>query len=365
VSGTLFVRHGRLHYFAREVLKRLRLPGPHASKIGDTLVAADLAGVEGEGIRRLPFFASRIRSGLVNPTPDIRVVHEEQATAIVNGDNGMGHVVAVRSMEVAMSLAKTHGVAAVAAKQSNDFGMAGYYARMALSEQMIGVAISNAAPSMIPTYGTKPMLGSNPIAIAVPSAEDEAPFVLDMATTATSRPELEDALRRGEKIPEGLALDKEGRPTRDPKAALEAMHLLPLGSRADTGSHKGYGLALAADVLAGLLPGGDFGRHLAGAEGPNPDVAGIGHFFLVLRVKAFGPWVRFRNRFKDMTRQLVGTPAAGAPRVYYPGEAEFAIDQERRATGIPLDEDVQSELEGLARSLDVHDLWEHLVEGKK
>jgi LDH2 family malate/lactate/ureidoglycolate dehydrogenase len=361
---TLFVRHGRLHYFAREVLKRLRLPGPHASKVGDALVAADLAGVEGEGIRRLPSFASKVSAGLINPAPRIQTVEEDQAIAVVDGDNGMGHVIATRSMEVAIELAKKFGIAAVAARHSNDFGMAGYYARLALAEQMIGVAVSNSAPAMLPTYGTKTMLGSNPIAIAVPTAEEDAPFVLDMATTATSRSELEDAVRRREEIPLGLALDAAGEPTTDPKAALEAMMLLPLGSRPETGSYKGFGLALTIDVLSGILSGGSFGRDLGG-DGSQRGVADISHFFIAIRVKAFSPWVKFRNRLQDMTRQIVGTKAKGAPRVYYPGEAEYAIEQERRAMGIPLDDDVAAELEGLARRFDILDAWTHVVEGKK
>jgi LDH2 family malate/lactate/ureidoglycolate dehydrogenase len=158
------------------------------------------------------------------------------------------------------------------------------------------------------------------------------------------------------------------------------MKLLPLGGRAESGSHKGFGLALAFDILAGVLSGGSFGRHLAGAEGPHPDVADIGHFFIVIRLRAFSPWVKFRNRIKDMMRQLTTAPAEGAPRIYYPGEAEFAIEQERRATGIPLDPGVAWSppgpaptranqdawvLQGLARSLDMHDAWVHLVEGKK
>jgi LDH2 family malate/lactate/ureidoglycolate dehydrogenase len=362
---TLFVRHGRLHYFIREVLKRLRLPAPHASKVGDAMVAADLAGVEGEGASRLPFFALRISSGLINPSPDIRIAHQERSTATVDGGNGMGHVVAARSMELAIELGREHGVAAVAVRNSNDFGMAGYYARMALQEQMVGMVVSNAAPAMIPTYGTRPMLGSNPLAIAIPSPEDDAPFVLDMATTATSRAELEDAARRKVKIAIGLALDAAGEPTRTPRTALESMMLLPLGSRAETASYKGYGLGLAIDALSGVLSGGAFGRELAEEDGTRPAVAGIGHFFLVIRLRAFTPWVKFRNRFKDMLRQVTTSPAKGAPRVYYPGEAEFAIEQERRATGIPLDRGVASDLEGLARRLDMRDAWDHLIEGKK
>jgi LDH2 family malate/lactate/ureidoglycolate dehydrogenase len=362
---TIFVRHGRLHYFVREVLKRLRLPAPHASRVGDALVAADLAGVEGEGSSRLPFFASRIGAGLINPVAGMQVLLQDQATAILDGDNGMGHVVGARSMELAIELARKFGVAAVAARNSNDFGMAGYYARLALAEQMIGVAVSNAVPAMVPTYGTRAMLGSNPIAVAIPSAEDDAPFVLDMATTATSRAELEDAVRRKAKIPAGLALDSSGEPVKSPKTALEAMMLLPLGSKPETGSYKGYGLALAVDVLAGVLSGGSFGKELAGAEGKHPGVAGIGHFFLVIRLRAFSPWVKFRNRLKDMLRQLATAPSKGAPRIYYPGEAEYAIEQERRATGIPLDPGRAAELEGLARRLDMRDAWDHLVEGKK
>ncbi|HXV62566.1 MAG TPA: Ldh family oxidoreductase [Vicinamibacteria bacterium] len=365
MSDRLYVRHGRLHYFVREVLKRLRLPAKDASKVGDALVAADLAGVEGEGVRRLPFFASRISSGLINPIPRVQLVTEDQAAAVVDGDNGMGHLVAQHAMELALRLANKFGVSGVAARNSNDFGMAGYYARMALEQQMIGIVVSNSTPVMLPTYGTKPMLGSNPIAIAIPSPEDASPFVLDIATTAGSRSSIEEALRRDEPIPIGLAIDSAGEPITSPKAALESMRLLPLGSHPETGSHKGYGLALAFDILSGVLSGASFGRHLAAAEAKHPDVAGVGHFFLAIRVRAFAPWVRFRNQMKDMIRQLTRTPASGAPRVFYPGESEMALEQERRANGIPLDASSASELEGLARRLDLLESWEHLVEGRK
>lgn len=365
MTETLYVRHGRLHYFVREVLKRLRVPATHASRIGDALIAADLAGVDGEGVSRLPFFATRIRSALVNPNPSIRVAHEQEATATIDGDNGMGHVVAMRGMELALELAKRFGVSAVAVRNSNDFGMAGYYARLALEEQMLGIAMSNATPAMVPPYGKTPMLGANPLAIAIPTAEDQPPFVLDIATTATSRSELEDAVRRSEKIATGMALDASGRMTDDPRAALDAMRLLPLGGVPETGSHKGFGLALAIDILCGVVSGGAFGRQLSGAEGRHPDIAGIGHFFFAVRLRAFGPWIKFRNRIKDLLQQLTGAPAEGAPRIFYPGEAEFDIEQERRATGIPIPPPVAAELDGLARQLDIHDAWEHVVEGRK
>lgn len=365
MTDALFVRHGRLHYFVREVLKRLRVPATHASKIGDALVSAELAGVEGEGVSRLPYFANRIRSGLINQNPSIQVAHQEEATATIDGDNGMGHVVALRSMELAIEIGKRFGISAVAARNSNDLGMAGYYARLALESQMVGIVMSNAAPAMVPTYGSSAELGANPLAIAIPAAEDAAPFVLDMATTATSRHQLEDAARRGETIANGLALDGSGAPTHDPKVALEAMRLLPLGGAPATGSHKGFGLGLALDILCGVVPGAQFGRDLARAEGTRPEIAGIGHFFIAIRLRAFTPWVKFRNRIQDMMKSLTSAPAAGAPRIYYPGEAEFEIEQERRASGIPIEPDVASELEGLARQLDIHDAWEHLLEARK
>lgn len=365
MAETLYVRHGRLHYFVREALKRLRVPATHASRVGDALIAADLAGVEGEGVSRLPVFATRIRTGLINPNPGMKIAHQEEATATIDGDNGMGHVVGMRSMELATELAKQFGVSAVAARNSNDFGMAGYYARLALEEEMVGIVMSNGVPAMVPTYGQTPMLGANPLAIAIPATEDAAPFVLDFATTATSRPSLEDAARRAERIPDDVALDASGKTTHDPLAALEAMHLLPLGGTPASGSHKGFGLALAIDILSGVLSGGAFGRQLARPEGTQHSVAGIGHFFIVIRLRAFGPWVKFRNSITDMMRQLTGAPAKGAPRIYYPGEAEFEIEQERRASGIPITPDVASELEGLSRQLDIHDSWKHLIEGKK
>ena len=359
MSEILYVRHGRLHYFVRETLKRLRMPAMHASKVGDVLVAANLAGIEGEGVSRLPYFASKISSGLINSNANIRLTHQEDATACLDGDNGMGHLVASRSMEIAIALAKQHGVSAVSSRNSNDFGMAGYYARLALEDQMLGLVASNATPTMVPTYGKDPLLGENPLAIAIPTTEDLAPFVLDIAMTATSRHQLEDAIRHDDRIEKGLALNANGFSTDDPKVALENLRLLPLGSHPKTGSHKGYGLALAIQILCDVVASG------ATTQGAQRDVAGVGHFFIAIRLRAFGPWIKFRNKIKELIDHLKTSPSTGAPQIYYPGEAEFDIEQERRATGIPLDFKTQSELSGLAKQLDIKDSWEHLIEGRK
>jgi LDH2 family malate/lactate/ureidoglycolate dehydrogenase len=364
MAEALFVHPGRLHYFVREVLKRLRLPPTGASKVADVLIAADLAGVESQGVARLPFHADRLSSRLVNPTPSIKVV-ETASAATIDGDNGPGPVVATKAMELAIEKAERQGTAAVAVRNSNQPGMLGFYARMALEKQMIGVAMTNDFPSVVPPFGTRSMYGTNPIAVAIPAKEGTSPVVLDFATSATSRAKIEAAMQSGESIPKGWALDEAGEATTDPSAALEALRLLPLGSRPETGSYKGYGLGVAIEILCGVLSGGSFGLELSGAEGSRPDVAKMGHFFAALRIHAFGHFVRFRNRIDELLTKLKRSSSKDGPRIYYPGEIEYETEVERRATGIPLPAKVASQLEGMARGLDLKDAWEHLLAGRK
>lgn len=363
VRETVYIRPGRLHYFVREVLKRFRVPAKDASKVADMLVAADLAGVEGEGAARLPFHVERLSSGLVNPTPNIQTVHQAPAVATMDGDNGLGPVVAMAAMELALTKARREGVAAVAVRQSNDFGMAGFYARMALPRQMIGLAMSNTSPMVIPARGRRSTLGTNPIAVAIPTTEGTSPFVLDMSTSVASKGKIEELAKRHELLPEGWALDSSSQPTRDPEKALQALRFLPLGSRLENGSYKGFGLGLAVDILCGVLSNGSFGLELSGAEGHRPDVAKLGHFFAAIRIRAFGPYVRFRNRIDEMLRKLKSE--SGADRIYYPGEPEHEAEQARRANGIPLAPQLAGELQGIARGLELQDAWEHLLEGRK
>jgi LDH2 family malate/lactate/ureidoglycolate dehydrogenase len=362
---TLYARSGRLHYFVREIFKRLRVPATDASKVADMMVAADLAGVASEGVARLPFHAERLSSGLVNPAPKIRVVHQAPSAATMDGDNGLGPVVATAAMEHAIHKAKRQGAAVVAVRHSNDFGMAGHYARMALSEQMIGIALSNASPMVVPPGGSQAVLGTNPLAGAVAVAENRPPFVLDISTSVASKGRIEEAGDNRESIPHGWALDLAGEPTTDPAAALEALRLLPLGSRPETGSHKGYGLGLFIDILCGVLSGGSFGLELTGAEGYRPGVAKLGHFFMAIRIRAFGPYVKFRNRIDVMLRKLTSKKDSGAARIFYPGEPEFEVEQLRRAHGIPLPPDLAKKLHGLASGLELEEAWEHLLEGRK
>lgn len=366
MEATLYVRAGRLHYFVREVFKRVRVPPKDATKVADMMVAADLAGFEGEGVARLPFHAERLSSGLTNPAPNIKIIDQAPAAATIDGDNGLGPVVSQAAMELALAKAKRTGVAAVVVRRSNDFGMAGYYARLALPHQMIGIAMSNGSPMVVPPGESRAILGTNPVAIAIPGAENRSPFVLDMSTSVASRGRMESAKKRNKSIPEGWALDASGRSTTDPGAALEALRFLPLGSQPETGSYKGYGLGLAVDILCGVLSGGSFGHELSGAEGYQPAVAKIGHFFAAIRIRAFTPYVAFRNRIDVLLHKLTSRRSTEvSPRTYYPGEPEYETEQERRANGIPILPDVSIQLHRLASSLGLQEAWEHLLEGRK
>jgi LDH2 family malate/lactate/ureidoglycolate dehydrogenase len=301
---------------------------------------------------------------LINAVPKVRIAHQSPSAATMDGDNGLGPVVATAAMELAIQKAKKQGAAAVTVRRSNDFGVAGYYARMALPEQMVGIAMSNGAPMVVPPGGSRAGLGTNPLAIAIPAAESNPPFVMDISTSVVSKGRIEEAKKNGESIPEGWALDTSGEPTTDPEAALRALRLLPLGSRPETGSHKGFGLALAIDILCGVLSGGAFGQELSGAEGGNPEVARLGHFFIALRIRSFGPWVNFRNRIDVMLRKL-SPRGSGEHHILYPGEPEFEMERLRRAQGIPLPPDVADRLQRIARGFGLEDAWEHLLESRK
>jgi LDH2 family malate/lactate/ureidoglycolate dehydrogenase len=218
---------------------------------------------------------------------------------------------------------------------------------------------------VIPPGGLQAVLGTNPLAVAVPAVESQPPFVLDISTSVASKGRIEEAGKNRESIPDGWALDSSGEPTTDPATALEALRFLPLGSRPETGSHKGFGLGLTIDILCGVLSGGSFGRELTGAEGYNPALAKLGHFFMALRIRAFGPYVNFRNRIDVMLRKLTSKKNSGAPRIFYPGEPEFEVEQHRRAHGIPLPPYLARKLHGLASGLELEEAWEHLLESRK
>ena len=325
--------------------------------VADVLLAADLKGVDSHGVSRLVWYDEWIRKKLLNLKPNIRIVWETQTTAAVDGDNGLGMLVSVYAMKVAIKKAKQYGSGFVSVSRSNHFGIARYYSMMALEEDMIGISMTNMIPMVVPTYGKIRMLGTNPLSFAVP-AKNQDPFVLDMATTGVSGGKLEIAIREGKEIPLGLVLDNKGNPTTDPKAPWTGGSLLPLGGEgSQLGGHKGYGLAVLVNILCGALSGSIYGIEPKDSEifgKPLFKTANVGHFFGAIRVDGFRPKGKVKNDMDLMLNDLKESdPASGNKRVYVAGEKSHANEIDRIQNGIPLHIKTISDLNMLGKQYQV------------
>ncbi|MGC8837564.1 MAG: Ldh family oxidoreductase [Anaerolineae bacterium] len=351
----------RLRAFCTQVFVKLDVPEEDAFWTADVLVEANLRGVDSHGVARLKRYVDGLRTGVMLPRPQVSVVHETATTALIDGGGGLGQPVSVRAMRLALEKAAAYGTGFVAVRNSNHYGIAGYYAMMALERGMIGLSMTNADVLVVPTFGRKAMLGTNPISVAAPAGEERA-FVLDMATSTVPRGKLEVYERQGKEMPLGWATDETGRATTDPARVLRNLAerrgggLLPLGGEGELfGGHKGYGLALLVDILAGVLPGAGYADTLyPKAPDGRPLPANVGHFFGALRVDAFRPLDEFRRTMDDLIRRLKDSPKAeGQTRIYIHGEKEFEAKEERLRNGIPLGPKVAETLRGIAQELDV------------
>jgi L-2-hydroxycarboxylate dehydrogenase (NAD+) len=335
--------------FTERVLTRLGMDPADARLAGEILVDADLMGIDSHGIAHLPghgSYAPAIRDGRVNPRPDIRVVRETPATALIDGDGGLGVVTGHRAMRLAIEKARAVGCGSVAVVNSRHFGAAGYYALMAVPEEMIGLAMTNAGPWFVPTFAKKKMIGTNPIAVAAP-AGTEQPFLCDLATSTVAMGKLEIALREGKEIPPGWAVDGAARPTQDIATVYREGGLTPLGSDATTSSYKGYALGAMVDVFTGILSGAGSSMMLASTRQ-------VGHFFSAWRVDAFRPVEEFKAMMDEMQRTFrTAEPADPARPVLLPGQREFETRAEREKHGIPLHVSVIKTLDDLADELGV------------
>ena len=325
------VDHRKLTSFVSSAFTKLGVPKGDADIAAQGLVAADLRGVDTHGVIRFnptSWYVKWLRDGEMNPAPSIRVVSESPASALLDGDRGIGMVIGRRAMELAIRKAGESGVGIVAVRNSRHFGMSANYAMQALAHDMIGIAMTNASRQVVPTFGREPRFGTNPICLAAPALE-EKPFVLDMATTTAAAGKLELAARQGRSIPAGWALNEMAESTNDPRVAQKARRLLPLGGSREGGNHKGYGLAILVEILCGVLSG------TVTALNSNQDPRG--HFFGAIRVDAFRPAEEFKRDMDRLIRELKSTPPVnGQDRVYVAGEIEFETAEERAAKGIPL-----------------------------
>lgn len=347
--------------FCVQVFQKLGISEEDARITTDVLIAANLRGIDSHGVARLRRYVNGIRDGMMIVEPEVEVVTETPVTATVDAGGGLGQPVSYQAMETAIQKAMDYGAGFVTVRNSNHYGIAGYYAMMALEHDCIGISMTNAAVLVVPTFGRDAMLGTNPIAVAAP-ANEERPFVMDMATSTVPRGKLEVYNRLEKPLPTGWATDETGTPTNDAARVLENFveraggGLLPLGGAGELlGGHKGYGLGMWVDIFCAILSGAAY-ANLVYPKTPKgkPLPSDIGHFFGAWRVDAFRPVDEFKAAMDDLQRRLKGTPKAeGASRIYIHGEKEYEEAEIRSRDGIPLNPKVATDLEVIGKEVRV------------
>jgi len=340
----------QLQDFIHRALSTVGMPDDNAAAIAALMAEADLNGADGHGIFRLPGYVKRMKLGGLNLTPNIRIEREKPGMALVDGDNAQGHLVMKYCAEIAIEKARTTGVAWVGSHHSNHAGPASLYAKMPLAHDMIGlyVAIGN-ANHLPPWGGMEMLLSTNPIAIAVP-ADQEPDVVLDMATTVAAYGKVKTAAQRGEQMPEGWMIDREGKPLTDPNKANEGF-LLPIGGP------KGYGLALMFGLLAGTLNGAAFGKDVVDFNADFETVTNTGQFIVAVDISAFGDVAGFKRQVDAVIRQMKGSPTLpGFDEVLLPGEQSHRKRQDRETNGIPMHTGLLDALAALADELGIEKL---------
>ncbi|HBH22374.1 MAG TPA: malate dehydrogenase [Cytophagales bacterium] len=338
-----------LKSFTREIFEKIGCNKFHAELAADVLLSADLRGVDSHGVARLSGYVRLWEAGRINSSPNIKIVHETPSTAVIDGDSGLGLVVAPFAMDIAMEKAEKCGTGWVSVKNSNHYGIAGYHAMKAIEKDMIGMSMTNASPLVAPTFSTERLLGTNPIAVAIPT-ENQPPFIADFATTTAANGKLEILQRKGEDAPLGWIQDKQGKGSTNPHALKEGGALLPLGGDRLHSSHKGYCLGSIVDIFSAVLSGANYGpwvppfvSFLPVAEDLPGE--GIGHFLGAMRIDAFRPAREFKSHMdKWIGRFRSAESVDGQEKVLIPGDPEREMEQIRLKEGIPLQEKVVEDL---------------------
>jgi L-2-hydroxycarboxylate dehydrogenase (NAD+) len=354
LADTVRVRENVLTAFVERALTAVGVDVLQARIVGDVLVAADRRGIESHGVARLRwFYVDRVRSGRIVAKPRYGVVRETPTSLLLDAGNGLGHPASHFAMLSAIEKARQNGIAFAAVRNSNHYGIAGYYAMMALPHDMIGICTTDSAHFAVPTFGRDKMQGTNPFAFAIP-AGDEPPFVLDFATTTVTYGKLEVYERKALRLKPGWAVDADGNPTDDP-AVRHSGSLLPLGGfGTDNGGHKGYGMGALAEILTGVLAAGWFGTMLSTGETDTSPSGITSHFFGAIRIDALRDLAEFK---RDMDRELrafkASAVAPGHDRIYVAGEIERENENAFRRDGIPLITPVIDDLDALADELGI------------
>jgi L-2-hydroxycarboxylate dehydrogenase (NAD+) len=349
-----FIAFSVIEKFMLEVLFKAGIPHEDAKIVTDVLLQADKLGFDSHGVNRLkPIYLDRIKDGILNPVTNFEVVKEGPTTAVIDGHNGMGHVIAFNAMKLAIEKAKKLGMGMVTVRNSTHYGFAGYYALMAVKENMIGITGTNARPSVAPTFGVENMLGTNPLTFGMPS-DDPFPFLLDCATSITQRGKVELYAREGKKMPKGWVIDEKGESKTDSVEALEDFikgnaALTPLGGVGEeTAGYKGYGYATVVEILSAALQQGAFMKMLLGFEDGKKVPYPIGHFFIVIDINAFTEPANFKKTTGDILRELrASQKMPGQNRIYTAGEKEHETWLSRKDKGVPFNDQLMKEFKGL------------------
>lgn len=348
VEGGVLFPADRLRAFTEAVFQKVGVSAEDAALTTDSLIEANLRGVDTHGITRmLSVYIKRLQVGVVSARTQWEIRREKPATALIDAQNSLGQVVGTRAMQLAIEKARQHGVGFTAVTHSNHYGAAAYYSMMALPHGMIGFSATNAPATVAPWGGREPMLGTNPLSYAFPAGEVR-PVVLDMATTVVARGRLLLFAKQGLPLEPGWALDEHGVPTTDAQAALRGL-LAPLGG------YKGYGLAMIVDLLCGTLTGANFGKHFPGFLADNlEDPSDIGSVFMALDVDSFIDLAEFKGRIDQSVREMKAAAlAVGGEHIYVPGEIEFDTKEQRLRSGIPMPEQVVRDFVALGEELGV------------
>jgi LDH2 family malate/lactate/ureidoglycolate dehydrogenase len=347
-----------LKEFTQALFQKIGCTPADAQIIADVLIRAELRGIPSHGLLRIPDYIMLYESGRINPAPGIKIIHETPSTAVVDGDSAFGMIAAKRSMQIAIKKAENVGTGWVSTRNSNHFGIAGYYAMMALEHNMIGIVMTNANPLVAPTFSVSKLLGTNPIAVAIPAGK-EPPFVADFATTPIARGKLEIFSKKGKNAPLGYVQDKDGNPVTDPDILKKGGAMLTLGGDYEHGSHKGYCMSAIVDIFSAVLSGANFGPFVPPSVAylpvlENSPGEGTGHFFGAMRIDAFRPAGEFREYMDQwITTFRNGQPSAGHDQVIIPGDPERELEIINAEKGIELIPAVENEIKQIAEKYNI------------
>ncbi len=361
-SEIVFIPVETLQLFMSDTFEKVGVPPEEAKICAEVLITADLSGIESHGIGRLKMYYDRIKNGQHKALTNFEVVREGPTTALVDGHNGMGMIIGTRAMQIAINKARSYGMGSVAVRNSTHFGIDGYYAMMAAKAGMIGMSFTNARPAIAPTFGVQPMLGTNPIAFACPT-DEENPFVFDGATSITQRGKFEVLARAEKPAKPGWVIGQDGQPITDPNAVLDGLGkgtaaLLPLGGAGEeSGGYKGYDLATIVEILSASLQNGAFLHGLLGFDA-NGGLApfSLGHFFMAINIESFVSLEEFKATTGKILRELrASTRAPGQPRIFTAGEKEFESEAKVRRAGVPINPNLQNEIKIIQQELGLTD----------